>query len=101
MITVQGFKDHMQFEDGMDDSMLSFYLEQGKIYAKRATGSEESIIAYFIASLFFEFKVPESEMANAFNALTPLILQEGLVKEDGQAPTKPIEVDSGAADNQK
>lgn len=83
-VTVDGFKSHIQFEEGMDDTMLEFYLNMGKRYAKRATDNENSSVAYYIASIFWLYKVPESEMENAFNALTPLILQEGLVKEDAK-----------------
>lgn len=87
-ITLGGFKSHIQFEDGMDDTNLDFYLNMGKKYAKRATDDENSSVAYYIASIFWLYKVPESEMENAFNALTPLILQEGLVKEDAETDPK-------------
>lgn len=81
-ITVEGFKQHIQFEEGMDDSMLSFYLDFGKKYAKRATGNENCEAAYYLATIFLTFKVPETEMENAFNSLTPLLLQESLVNDD-------------------
>ncbi len=87
-ITLDGFKSHIQFEEGMDDANLEFYLNMGKRYAKRATDDENSSVAYYIASIFWLYKVPESEMENAFNALTPLILQEGLVKEDAEVNTE-------------
>ncbi|MBO0467928.1 phage gp6-like head-tail connector protein [Enterococcus plantarum] len=84
MISLEGFKEHIQFEEGMDDSMLSFYLDMGKKYAKRATDDENSSVAYYIASIFWQYRTPESEMESAFNSLTPLILQEGLVKDDAK-----------------
>lgn len=92
-ITLQGFKDHLQFEDGMDDNMLSFYLDMGKKYAERATGDENSSVAYYIASIFWLYRTPESEMESAFNALTPLILQEGLVKNDAETDAEQNEVE--------
>lgn len=92
-ITLQGFKDHLQFEDGMDDSMLSFYLDMGKQYAERATGVENSSAAYYIGSIFWLYRVPESEMESAFNSLTPLILQEGLVKNDAETDAEQNEVE--------
>lgn len=82
MISLDSFKQHIQFEEGMDDSMLSFYFNYGKKYAKRATDNENSEIAYYIAGIFWMYRVPEGEMENAFNAMTPLILQEGLVNDD-------------------
>lgn len=93
-IDVEGFKAHIQFEEGMDDSMLEFYLNMGKRYAKRATDNENSSVAYYIASIFWLYKVPEAEMEGAFNALTPLILQEGLVKEDAETNNKQDEMES-------
>ncbi|MCV2499600.1 phage gp6-like head-tail connector protein [Melissococcus plutonius] len=81
-ITLDEFKKHLQFEDGMDESMLGFYLDMGKKYAQRATDHENSPVAYYIASIFWLYKVPEQEMTNALNALTPLILSEGLVDDD-------------------
>jgi len=93
-ITLEKFKKHIQFEDGMDDSMLSFYLDMGKKYAKRATDDENSSVAYYIGSIFWLYKVPESEMEGAFNALTPLILNEGLVKDDAKINAEQNEVES-------
>ena len=52
-INLEDFKSHLQFEEGMDDAMLEFYLDMGKKYAKRATDDENSSVAYYIASIFF------------------------------------------------
>lgn len=93
-ISLEGFKSHIQFEEGMDYSLLSFYLDMGKRYAKRATDDENSSVAYYIASIFWLYKVPESEMENAFNALTPLILQEGLVIDDAEINAEQNEMES-------
>lgn len=98
-INLDGFKEHIQFEDGMDETMLNFYLNMGKRYAKRATDNENSSVAYYIASIFWMYKVPEAEMESAFNALTPLILQEGLVKEDAKTDAEQNEMESGTIDD--
>lgn len=82
MVDLEGFKAHIQFEEGMDDSMLSFYFEAGKKYAKKATGNAESDMSYYLGGIFWTYRTPESEMEGAFNAMTPLLLQEGLVKDD-------------------
>lgn len=92
-VTLEGFKQHIQFEEGMDESMLEFYLAMGKKYAQRATGNENSSVAYYIASIFWLYKVPEQEMGNAFDALTPLILNEGLVIND-ESNTESDEMES-------
>ena len=39
------------------------------------------------------YKIPEQEMESAFNALTPLILQEGLVIENAETDAKQDEVE--------
>lgn len=93
-INLEDFKSHLQFEEGMDDAMLEFYLDVGKKYAKRATDDENSSVAYYIASIFWLYKVPEAEMENAFNALTPLILSEGLVVDDAKSNAKQNEMES-------
>ncbi len=76
------FKSHISFEEGMDDSMLSFYLSYGKEYAYNATGKEMSKVAYLTAAMFWEFRIPEDQMANAFNAMTPLFIQRSVVDDD-------------------
>lgn len=33
-------KSHIHFEDGMDDSLLSFYIENAENYVKKAAGKQ-------------------------------------------------------------
>ncbi|MCU7356812.1 phage gp6-like head-tail connector protein [Enterococcus dispar] len=77
------FKSHIAWEEGMDDSMLSFYLNYGKKYAYRATGKIAIEVAMLIASIMWEWKVPEEGMDKAIDALTPFIVQESAVEDDG------------------
>lgn len=77
------FKSHISFEEGMDESVLSFYLAFGKEYAFNATGKEMSRVAYLTAAMFWEFRIPEDQMASAFNAMTPLFIQQSVVDDDG------------------
>ncbi|EOI57419.1 hypothetical protein [Enterococcus gilvus] len=92
-VTEDEFKKHLQFEEGMDDTLLPFYLDMGKKYAKRATDDENSPVAYYLGGIFWLYKIPEQEMESAFNALTPLILQEGLVIDDAETDAKQDEVE--------
>lgn len=39
------FKSHIHFEGGMDDSLLSFYLDMAKDYVKTATGGQQEYLA--------------------------------------------------------
>lgn len=73
---IETFKGHIQFEGGMDATMLPFYLKMAKKYVYRATGKEESELIYFTAAMFNDFRVPEEEMQKAFEAMTPLFIQE-------------------------
>lgn len=77
------FKSHIAWEEGMDDSMLSFYLTYGKKYAYRATGKTAIEVALLVASVLWEWKVPEDGMDKAMDALTHFIVQESVVADDG------------------
>ena len=37
---ISKFKEHIRWDEGMDDSMLSFYINQAKTYVKNATGKQ-------------------------------------------------------------
>lgn len=73
---IKTFKGHIQFEEGMDGTMLSLYLKMAKKYVYGATGKSESDLIYFTAAVFHDFRVPEEEMQKAFDAMTPLFIQE-------------------------
>ena len=36
---VEKLKSHLRFEEGMDNSLLSFYIDNAKDYVTKATGS--------------------------------------------------------------
>ena len=40
----QKFKDHIHFEEGMSDTMLSLYLDMAKDYVETATGGQEEYL---------------------------------------------------------
>ena len=60
----------------MDESMLSFYLEQAKTYVKNATGKQTEYLIIMVAGIFYEYRVAEKELDEALNALTPFFVQE-------------------------
>lgn len=80
---IDKLKQHLHFEEGMDDSMFPFYLETAKKYVKRATGydTNEHLIL-MVASIMYEYRVSESELEKALDAITPFIIQEAI--GDGQ-----------------
>ncbi|MDC2863784.1 head-tail connector protein [Bacillus sp. BP-3] len=69
-------KGHIHWEEGMDDSMLSFYLQQGQRYVKKACGREVEYLVIMCAGIFYEYRVAEKELEQALDALTPFFIQE-------------------------
>ena len=72
-------KSHLHLEEDMDDSMLSFYLDQAKTYVKNATGSQTNYLIIMVAGIMYEYRVSENELEQALNALTPFFVQEVFV----------------------
>ncbi|EDP67311.1 hypothetical protein CAT7_07463 [Carnobacterium sp. AT7] len=69
-------KLHLQFEEGMDDSMLSFYIESAKDYVLTATGGQKDYLVMMVAGIMFDYSVAEKELGEALDALTPFFVQE-------------------------
>ena len=69
------FKAHIHFEEGMDDSMLSFYLDMAKGYVQTATGGQQEYLVLMVAGIAYEYRVAEDELDKALNAITPFIIQ--------------------------
>ena len=75
------FKSHIQIEDGMDESMLSSYLESGKRYVSRTTGSKDSYLIIMAATIFYEYRVAEEELSKALKSFEIMLTLEGLSSE--------------------
>ncbi|PGC39815.1 head-tail connector protein [Bacillus pseudomycoides] len=73
---INKLKSHIHWEEGMDDSMLSFYIEQGQRYVKKACGKEVEYLVIMCAGIFYEYRVAEKELEQALDALTPFFIQE-------------------------
>ena len=71
----QKFKDHIHFEDGMSDTMLSLYLDMAKDYVETATGGQEEYLILMVAGIAYEYRISEDELSDAMNAITPFIIQ--------------------------
>ncbi|WP_270607472.1 head-tail connector protein [Enterococcus thailandicus] len=69
------FKSHIHFEEGMDDSLLSFYLDMAKEYVKTATGGQQEYLILMVAGIAYEYRVSEDELDKAINAITPFMVQ--------------------------
>ncbi|PED86295.1 head-tail connector protein [Bacillus cereus] len=73
---IEKLKSHIHWEEGMDDSMLSFYIKQGQRYVKKACGREVEYLVIMCAGIFYEYRVAEKELEQALDALTPFFVQE-------------------------
>lgn len=73
---ISTFKEHIRWDEGMDDSMLSFYLKQGQNYVLKATGEQTKYLVIMCAGIFYEYRVFEKELSAALDAMTPFFVQE-------------------------
>ncbi|OTW86750.1 hypothetical protein BK702_15110 [Bacillus thuringiensis serovar cameroun] len=73
---INKFKEHIRWDEGMDDSMLSFYLKQGQNYVLNATGKQTEYLVIMCAGIFYEYRVSEKELSAALDAMTPFFVQE-------------------------
>lgn len=73
---IKKLKNHIHWDEGMDESMLSFYLKQAKTYVKNATGKQTEYLIIMVSGIFYEYRVAEKELADALDALTPFFVQE-------------------------
>lgn len=80
-------KSHIHWEEGMDDTMLSFYITQAKTYVQNATGKQTEYLIIMVAGIFYEYRVAEKELEEALNAMTPFFVQE--VYSDAEETDQP------------
>lgn len=69
-------KSHIHWEEGMDETMLPFYITQGKSYVQKAIGKEVEYLVIMCAGIYYEYRVAEKELTEALDALTPFFVQE-------------------------
>lgn len=80
---IEKLKSHIHWEEGMDDTMLSFYITRAQKYVKKATGGQDEWLVIMIAGIFYEYRVSEKELGEALDAMTPFIIQE-VFEEDAE-----------------
>ena len=79
---LETFKKHIEFEDGMDDSMLNNYLKAARRYVRVATGKEPAQPVMMVAAILYDFRVPEGDMSKALDSMTPILLAEVFADEE-------------------
>lgn len=68
-------KSHLRIEEGMDTSMLPFYIANAQRYVQTATGGQDEWLVIMIAGIMYEYRVSEKELGDALDAMTPFIVQ--------------------------
>ncbi|MBG9614881.1 head-tail connector protein [Bacillus cereus] len=79
---IEKLKSHIHWEEGMDETMLSFYITQAKTYVKNATGKQTEYLIIVVAGIYYDYRVAEKELEQALNTLTPMFVQEVYVDEE-------------------
>ncbi|WP_367899806.1 head-tail connector protein [Bacillus pseudomycoides] len=79
---IEKLKSHIHWEEGMDESMLSFYINQAKTYVKNATGKQAEYLIIMVAGIYYDYRVAEKELEQALDALTPMFVQEVYADEE-------------------
>ncbi|WCG32994.1 head-tail connector protein [Enterococcus dispar] len=83
-------KEHIRLEDGMDDSMLSFYLDSARRYVLKKIGYTQEYLEIMVATVMFEHRLSSEELGKALQALEPIFGLEVLTDE----PAEQSEVES-------
>lgn len=73
---LQKLKTHIHWEEGMDETMLPFYINRAQKYVMTAIGKEDEWLVIMVAGIMYEYRVSEKELGEALNALTPFFVQE-------------------------
>jgi hypothetical protein len=83
---VAKLKSHIHWEEGMDETMLPFYIVSAKKYVQTATGKEVEYLVLMVAGIMYDYRVSEKELGEALDALTPFFVQE--VYSDAETTTE-------------
>lgn len=77
-------KEHIRFEDGMDDSMLSFYITAATRYVTKKIGYIEEYLVIMVATVMNDNRSSSEDLAEALSALEPIFGLEVLTSESSQ-----------------
>ncbi|MGD6964527.1 phage gp6-like head-tail connector protein [Fictibacillus phosphorivorans] len=73
---VAKLKNHIQWEEGMDETMLPFYIKSAQKYVQTATGKQDEYLVLMVAGIMNDYRVSEKELEQALDALTPFFVLE-------------------------
>ncbi|KRN31631.1 phage head-tail connector protein [Liquorilactobacillus mali] len=80
-------KEHIRWEDGMDESMLSFYLKSAEKYVTKKIGYTEEYLVIMVATLMNDNRSSSEDLTKALSALEPIFSLEVLT--NGTSQTEP------------
>lgn len=75
---VEKLKSHIQFEEGMDDSMLDNYLSYATNYLKSGGHNESEYLILMVAGIMFDYRISEKGLKEALDAMTPFFVLEAM-----------------------
>ena len=76
MNLLEKFKQHIHYDEGIDEAMLSVYLSNAERYVKNGTGKVSEYLVLLVAGIMWEYRASEKELEDALNAITPFFVQE-------------------------
>lgn len=75
---IEKIKSHIRWEDGMDDSMLSFYQDAADRYVVKKIGHSEDYLTIMVATVMYDNRSATDELAAALSSLEPIFSLEVL-----------------------
>ena len=79
---IENIKKHIRLEEGMDDSMLSFYLESAKRYVSKKIGYEQEYLEIMVTTVMYEHRLSSDDLQSALSALEPIFALEVLTNAE-------------------
>lgn len=79
---IENIKKHIRLEEGMDDSMLSFYLTAAKQYVFNKIGYEQEYLEIMVTTVMYEHRLASDDLQSALSALEPIFALEVLTNAE-------------------
>lgn len=77
-------KNHIRFEEGMDDSLLPFYIESATKYVTKKVGEPVDYLIIMTATVMYDNRSAGDELSAALQALEPIFALEVLASGEEQ-----------------
>lgn len=74
----QKLKDHIRFEDGMDENLLPFYIESATRYVNKKVGKQTDYLIIMVATVMYDNRSSSEDLKAALDALEMIFALEVL-----------------------